>query len=52
MVFILTVERPIVQAFGVVHLVQDENIRCLFESRGGYVNRGLTSTAAGSAVRA
>lgn len=29
MVFILTVERLVLQDFGVEHLVQDENIICL-----------------------
>ena len=45
-VFILTVERPVLQAFGIVCPVQDENISCLFESRGGCVNGRLTSTDA------
>lgn len=46
-VFILTVERPVLQAFGVVRLVQVENIGCLFESCGGCVNKGLPTTDAG-----
>ena len=46
-VFILTAERPVLQAFRVVHLVQDENMSCLFESHSGCVNRGLTSMDAG-----
>lgn len=47
MVFILTAERPFLQAFRVVRCVQDENIGCLFESRGGCVNRRLASMDAG-----